>query len=302
MAYTILRVHWDGGALDITKARLRFIAAMVLYGTIGPMTRFIDIPSEVVVLLRGVVGTLFVLLFMRIRGIEANRDVIRSNLALLLISGATLGLNWVFLFAAYSHTTVAIASLCNYMAPIVIIALSPFLFGEKLGPKRLACVVAAVVGILLVSDLPSIVSGEVNLTGIMLGFASAACFVIIVICNKLMAGVSGYDRVLMQLGASAIIVLPYVLLVHHGIPLEADLRSWVLAGVLCLVQTGFAYVLYFSAMGDLPAQEVALMSYIEPALSVLGSALILHEPLGIAGTIGAVMIIAAAAVGEVVQE
>lgn len=292
----------DGGAMDLTKARLRFIAAMVLYGTIGPMTRFIDMPSEVVVLLRGIVGTLFVLLFMRIRGIEANCDAIRSNLALLLISGATLGLNWVFLFAAYNHTTVAIASLCNYMAPIVIIALSPFLFGEKLGPKRLACVVAAVVGILLVSDLPSILSGEVNLTGIMLGFASAACFVIIVVCNKLMTGVNGYDRVLVQLGASVIIVLPYVLFVHHGIPLEADLRSWVLTGVLCLVQTGFAYVLYFSAMGDLPAQEVALMSYIEPALSVLGSALILHEPLGVVGAIGAVLVIAAAAAGEVVQD
>lgn len=93
-----------------------------------------------------------------------------------------------------------------------------------------------------------------------------------------------------------------MLFVHHGIPLEADLRSWVLTGVLCLVQTGFAYVLYFSAMGDLPAQEVALMSYIEPTLSVLGSALILHEPLGITGAIGAVMIIAAAAAGEVIQE
>ena len=93
-----------------------------------------------------------------------------------------------------------------------------------------------------------------------------------------------------------------MLFVHHGIPLEADLRSWVLTGVLCLVQTGFAYVLYFSAMGDLPAQEVALMSYIELALSVLGSALILHEPLGITGAIGAVMIIAAAAAGEVIRE
>lgn len=288
--------------MDLTKARLRFIAAMVLYGTIGPMTRFIDMPSEALVLLRGIVGTLFVLLFMRLRHIEANSDAIRSNLALLLVSGATLGLNWVFLFAAYNYTTVAIASLCNYMAPIVIIALSPRLFGERLGSRRAACVVAAVVGILLVSDLPSILSGEVNLTGILLGFASAACFVLIVVCNKRMVGVGGYDRVLMQLGASVIVVLPYVLIVHHGVPLPADLRSWVLVGVLCLVQTGFAYVLYFSAMGDLPAQEVALMSYIEPALSVLGSALILHEPLGVSGAIGAALVIAAAAAGETIRD
>ena len=281
--------------------RLRFICAVVLYGTIGPILRFIDMPSEVVVLFRGVVGTIFVLLFMRARGMRLDRAAIKANLALLVASGISLGLNWVFLFAAYQHTTVAIASLCNYMAPIVVIALSPFMFGERLGPRRVACVICALVGIALVSDISGALSGTVNLTGVALGLAAAAGFVGIVLCNKKIKGVGAYDKVVVQLAASACVVAPYVLFTHHGIPLHADARSWALVGVLCLVQTGVAYVLYFGAMGELPVQEIALLGYIEPVVSVLGSALFLHEPLGVAGAIGAVLVIVAAAAGELIE-
>ena len=49
-------------------------------------------------------------------------------------------------------------------------------------------------------------------------------------------------------------------------------------------------------------QEIALMGYLEPVVSVLGSALFLHEPLGVAGAIGAAMVIVAAAAGELIEE
>lgn len=289
--------------MNLTKARLRFVAAVVLYGTIGPMTRFIHIPSEVVVLVRGSCGALLVLLYQLARGRRPDADAIRANRGWLIASGISLGLNWVFLFAAYAHTTVAIASLCNYMAPIIVIALSPMLFAERIGPKRLACVVAALVGIMLVSDLPSALSGGVNLTGAALGFAAAGGFVGVVVCNKHIGAVDAYDKVVVQLASSAAIVLPYVLLTDGRIPIGgADVRSYALLTMLVMVQTGLAYVLYFGSMGSLPVQEIALLGYIEPVVSVLGSALLLHEPLGVAGTIGATLVIAAAAAGELVQE
>jgi len=49
-------------------------------------------------------------------------------------------------------------------------------------------------------------------------------------------------------------------------------------------------------------QEIALLGYIEPVVSVLGSALVLNEPLGIAGAVGAALVIVAAAAGELIQE
>lgn len=284
------------------QARLRYICAVLLYGTIGPILRFVNLPSEVVVLFRGVVGALFVLLFMRSKGMRPDVAAIRANLPALVGSGVMLGLNWVFLFAAYLHTTVAIASLCNYMAPIVVIALSPVLYGERLGIKKLACVVAAVTGIALVSDLPGALSGEVNLVGVALGLAAAAAFVLIVIFNKGLHDIDAYDRVVVQLAVSACVVLPYVLFENHGIPLPTDARTWLLVALLCLVQTGLAYIFYFGAMEVLPVQELALLGYIEPVTSVVLSALVLHEPLGLAGVAGAILVITAAAASELIQE
>lgn len=285
-------------------ARLRFVIAVVLYGTIGPITRFIGLPSEVIVLFRGAFGSLFVLAFLHARGGALDRQAIRENLRWLVTSGICLGLNWIFLFAAYARTTIAIASLCNYMAPIIVIALSPVVFGERVGLRRLACVVAAFVGIVLVSDLRGALAGEVDLTGVALGLMAALAFVGIVICNKRMGVVGAFDKVVVQLGTSAALVAPYALVVNGGmLPLAGvDLRSWLLLALLCLVQTGIAYIFYSGSMGELPVQEIALLGYLEPVVSVLGSALILHEPLGLAGAIGAALVITAAAAGELIDE
>ena len=290
--------------MSLSQARLRFVVAVVLYGTVGPITRFIDLPSEVVVLFRGTLGSLFVLAFLHARGRALDWAAIRSDARWLVASGLCLGLNWIFLFAAYAHTTIAIASLCNYMAPIIVIAISPIAFGERVGPRRLACVAVAFLGIVLVSDIPSAISGEVDLFGVMLGLAAALAFVGIIVCNKRLEAVDAYDRVVVQLAISAMLVLPYALVVNGGtLPLgEADALSWCLLALLCLVQTGVAYVFYFGAMRELPVQEISLMGYIEPVVSVLGSALFLHESLSAMGLLGAVLVIAAASVGETVRE
>ena len=125
---------------------------------------------------------------------------------------------------------------------------------------------------------------------------------LIVIFNKTLHDIGAYDRVVVQLATSACVVLPYVLFENHGIPLPADTRTWLLVALLCLVQTGVAYVFYFGAMGVLPVQEVALLGYIEPVMSVVLSALVLNEPLGFAGVLGAALVLTAAAASELIQE
>ena len=56
--------------------------------------------------------------------------------------------------------------------------------------------------------------------------------------------------------------------------------------------------MYFSGMGSLPVQTVAILGYLEPVVSVLCSALFLREAMGVAGWIGAALILGAAAVSE----
>lgn len=286
--------------MNNTAAKIKYAAAVIIYGTIGMILRWTTLPSEVLVLARGTIGSLFVLAYVLLRGQKPSKAAIRSNLLWLVLGGAALGLNWVFLFGAYRFTTVAIASLCNYTAPLIVIFLSPILYKEPLGGKKLLCVVAAAVGICLVSGAFS-GGGGGNLTGIVLGLLAALCFVAIIICNKKIHDISAYDKVIVQLAVSAIVVLPYVLVMNLGKPMEVDAVSVFWMIVLALVHTGVAYCLYFGSMGELPVQTVALWGYIEPVVSVLCSALILAEPLGIAGLIGAVLVLGAAFMSEKVN-
>ena len=289
--------------MDLTRVRLGYIVAVLLYGTVGLVVRYVNLPSEVIVLFRGTFGALSVLAYMLARGRRPDAAAIRTNLRWLLAGGVCLGLNWVFLFAAYVHTTVAMASLCNYMAPIIVIAISPFAFGERIGPRRIACVLVAFVGIALVSNLPEATSGGVNVVGLALGMLAALSFVGVVFCNRHLHDIESLDRVVVQLSISAAVVLPYALAMNGGLPLAGlDARSWLLLALLCVVQTGIAYIFYFGAMGVLPVLEVALLGYIEPVTSVVCSALVLGEPMGVLGWVGAAMVIAAAAAGELVQE
>ena len=161
----------------------------------------------------------------------------------------------------------------------------------------------AFVGIALVSNLPEATSGGVNVVGLALGMLAALSFVGVVFCNRHLHDIESLDRVVVQLSISAAVVLPYALAMNGGLPLAGlDARSWLLLALLCVVQTGIAYIFYFGAMGVLPVLEVALLGYIEPVTSVICSALVLGEPMGVLGWVGAAMVIAAAAAGELVQE
>lgn len=276
--------------------RLKYIAAVVLYGTIGTFLRYISLPSEAVAMCRGAIGALCILAFQFLRGRRPDGAAIQRNLRLLLASGVLLGLNWIFLFAAYIRTTVAIASLCNYMAPILVILAAPAVLRERLDKRKLLCVAAALLGIVLVSGVWSGEGGET--AGVILGLAAALCFTGIVLCNRKLRDISAYDRSLVQLAVSAVTILPYVLIRNRGAAISLDARSVLLVLMLGVVHTGVAYCLYFSGMGSLPVQTVAILGYLEPVVSVLCSALFLREPMTVPGWLGAALILASAAVSE----
>ena len=278
--------------MNLATERMKYVIAVILYGTIGMFLRQVSVPSEIVVICRGIIGSAFIFVFLKAQKKRLDSVSIRNNRIWLVVSGICLGLNWVFLFAAYLHTTVAIASLCNYMAPIIVIVIAPFALHERLNKRKIPCVIAAFVGIIFVSGVWSGGIGDVS--GILMGLMAAICFVIIVICNRKMQDINPYDKSIVQLVISAVTVLPYVLVKNWGAELEWNVKSFVIVIVLGLVHTGLAYCLYFSGMTTLPVQTVAILGYLEPVVSVLCSAVILHEHMGISGWIGTILILGAA--------
>lgn len=280
------------------KAKIQYIISLCLFGTTGLILRWTILPSELMVFARGLLGSCLLLTFLHLRGAKLSQEAIRKNLGWLIFGGVSLGLNWVFLFAAYRYTTVAIASLCNYTAPLMVLVLAPFVFRERLTWFKVICILAAAAGITLISN-PFAGEAAADLTGILLGMGAALGFVGIIVGNKKVKDISPLDKVIVQLFLSAMTALPYVLYQNWGKSIPVDVPSILWLGVLIVLHTGVAYMFYFSAIGELPVQSIALWGYIEPVVSVLCSALILAEPLGVFGVIGSALVIGAALISEI---
>lgn len=284
------------------KAFVRFILAMAVFGSLGVFRRNLDLPSSVIACFRGIVGSLFLLLLKHLRREAPDRAGIRRNLMLLLISGAIIGFNWILLFESYNYTSVAVATLCYYMSPVIVMIASPFLLNEKMTVRKTVCIAAALTGMVFVSGLPETgIPGRGELKGILLGLGAACLYGTVVILNKKIIGVRAADKTIIQLAAAGGVLIPYVLLTESIPSVLSGMTpgKMALLFVMSIFLTGIPYEMYFAAFDYMPAQAVALFSYIDPVTAIILSAVILHEPLTLTEIAGAVMILGAAAASEI---
>ena len=241
-------------------------------------------------------GLVVLLLVMLLTGKKPDAVNIRKNLPLLLVSGAAIGGNWILLFEAYRYTTVATATICYYMAPVFLVLASPLL-GERLTGKKLMLSATALLGMVFVSGV--LKGGLSGAKGIACGVGAACLYASVMFMNKKLGPINAYDKTVIQLAAAAIVILPYCLLSRGFDMPQMDGRGYVFLGVVGIIHTGFAYWLYFGAMGQLPSQTVALFSYLDPVLAIILSALLLKESMDWQGILGAVLILGSALCSEI---
>ena len=279
-----------------SAATLKYLFALTLYGTIGLFLHFISYSSEFVVLCRGAIGTLFILFVLLTKDKKIDFNSIRNNLKYLMISGFALGFNWVFLFAGYRHG-IAITSLCNYLAPLVVVLICAVVYKEKINRKQLGCIVIAFIGMLLLTGIfESDSTGDIRC--VIYGLLAALGFVVLVLYNRKLKDIKDLEKTLMQLFFSVLIVFPYVLF-NDGFPKQFDKLSTVLVLILGILHTGVAYICYFGSINVLDAQTIAVLGYLEPALNFFIGAFILKENISIFGVIGAILILLASIGNEV---
>ena len=277
-----------------------FVSSMLIFGTIGVFRRYIPLPSAFLAFTRGIIGGLCILLLMRLGKKGGREPLARRDLLMLVVSGALIGFNWMLLFEAYNHTTVAVATLCYYLAPTIVILLSPIIFRERLTVKKAVCAAVAVAGMVLVSGVPG-ESGapEVSVPGILLGLGAAAIYAAVMIMNKKIKGVDTWQKTSVQLLSAGLAMVPYLLLTGGFSTEGFSVSAAVLLLVVGIVHTGIAYALYFGSMDGLRVQTVAILSYIDPVSALLFSAFLLREPLSPLNILGAIMIIGSALVSEI---
>ena len=276
----------------VNRSRLLIAVSMAIFGTIGLFVRGIPLPSSEIALYRVVLAILAIGSYLLVTKQKIQLAGMRRELILLVISGVAMGFNWILLFEAYKYTTVSVATLSYYAAPVIITLVSTILFREKMTKRKLLCFVMSTLGILLITLSGGGMSGKgTDHIGIMFGLGAAVLYATVVLLNKFIKNVGGIQRTFLQFVAAAVTLFPYVLLTggtHLG---GLNGSGMVLLLVVGFVHTGIAYCMYFSSLQHVPGQEAAVLSYIDPLVAVILSVSVLHEPMSALQVVGGAMIL-----------
>ena len=276
----------------VNRSRLLIAVSMAIFGTIGLFVRGIPLPSSEIALYRAVLAILAIGSYLFVTKQKIQLAGMRKELILLVISGIAMGFNWILLFEAYKYTTVSVATLSYYAAPIMITLVSTILFREKMTKRKLLCFVMSTLGILLITVSGGGMSGKgTDHIGILFGLGAAVLYATVVLLNKFIKNVGGIQRTFLQFVAAAVTLFPYVMLtgrMHLG---DLSGSGPALLLVIGFVHTGIAYCMYFSSLQYVPGQEAAVLSYIDPLVAVILSVSVLHEPMSALQVVGGAMIL-----------
>ncbi len=264
---------------------------MAIFGTIGLFVRNIPLPSSEIALYRAILAAILIGGFLLITKQKIPFKEIKKELPLLVLSGVAMGFNWILLFEAYKYTTVSVATLSYYFAPVIVTIACPILFKEKMGIKQIICFVMSTVGIVLITGIGDLSQGSSHIKGILFGLGAATLYATVILINKFIKRVDGIYRTFLQFISAIVVLVPYVLLTD-GINLHTlNGRGWIFLLVIGLVHTGITYCLYFSSLKELPGQKAAILSYIDPLVAVLISVVVLKETMTSLQIVGGILIL-----------
>ena len=280
------------------NARLSLVLTMMLFGTIGTISRFINMPSSIICLGRAAVAVIVILLILSLRKEQIDRESIKRNIGWLILSSTLLCINWICQFEAFKYTTIATSTLCYYMQPIFYIIAGAIVLKERANAKKWICVLVAFLGMIFVSGVIQVGFDISELKGAIYGVVGGFFYAMVVLINKYMKDISPVNTTIMQMAFVTIIMTPYALATG-----DFGRVNITTVGIICLivlgaVHTGLAYIIYFDSVNKLSTQTVGILSYIDPVEAVLLSALFLREPITIWTIIGAILILGATAVSE----
>lgn len=270
--------------------RLMLIASMTIFGTLGIFVRNVPVSSGELALYRAVLAALLIAVYLLVTKQRIPFASMKKEVPLLLVSGVAMGMNWILLFEAYKYTTVSLATLSYYFAPVIVTLVCPILFKEKLTGKQLLCFGMSTLGLVMITGIGDVGSGR-NLTGILFGLGAAVFYAVVILLNKFIKGVEGIHRTFLQFLSAIVVLFPYVMLTGGMTLGKLTGIGWVNLLIIGFIHTGLTYCMYFSALKELPGQRAAILSYIDPLVAVVISVTLLGESMTLWQAVGGILIL-----------
>ncbi|MGM0410083.1 MAG: DMT family transporter [Bacillota bacterium] len=265
-------------------AYLQIILAMVIWGSVGIFARFIPFSSKIIVFYRVFFAFISLAIYLIIKK-DIKIDLKENNLKVILLAGVFLALNWLFFFKAIKTTTIAKATISYYTSPIILNILAIIILKEKLKRKTLISLILGFLGmIFIIYNGKDLTGGQ--FVGILYGLTAAFFYAFFSITNKKINNLGAIKATFIQSGVATISFIPFILPIT--VP---DLKSIFLLLVMGILHTALALILYLSGLKKIKAQDVGVLSYVDPLSAVLLAALLLGEIPTILTTLGAVLVL-----------
>lgn len=280
------------------KAKLKNIFSMTVFGTIAIFVKNIPLSTGEISLFRAIIGLIVIYIYKLISGNRIGFKDMKKDLPLLFLSGIAMGFQWVLLFQAYRYTTVSLATLSYYFAPVILILLSSIILKERLTLKQIICFIMATLGLVMIIGFQGIDLTNTTTIGILYGLGAAVLYATVIFLNKLIKNVTGIDRTFIQFIASIIVLTPYVLATSGINIMSIDMMGLLNLLILGGFHTGFTYCIFFSSVKDLKGQEAAILSYVDPLVSIIVSVAILRESITLMQILGGGMILGFTLINE----
>jgi drug/metabolite transporter, DME family len=272
-------VRWNVAAAALS-ASAGFIAVIV---------DGVDLSAEALVFYRLMLAALTVAAAAALAG---RLDVLRApemrgRLALL---GVILGAHWLFFFATIKLSSVAVAVLTTYTAPLLLAAVAPLVLPERRSRVVLLALLPAGLGLALIA-----LAGEggthARPLAIAAGLSAAATYAGAVITAKQLT-------VRLQVPAiqfwnytvAAVATAPFLLLGGRVVPEGAEIGYVLLLGIVFTALSGLCFVWL---LRKVTTQAISTLGYLEPVSAALLAWAILGQELGWAVVVGGALIIGA---------
>lgn len=275
----------------------KYVAGLLLFGLNGVIAEQINLPSYMIVFLRTLIGSAFLIAVFLISRQRLNlKDIPKKQLLFLILSGVSMGMSWIVLYEAYQRTGVGIASIAYYCGPVIVMLLTPFIFKQKTTAKQIVCFAVVIVGIFMTNL--SDISTNADTFGLICGLLSAVFHALMVIFTVKAPNITGNKNSMIQLTVSFLTVAIFTIF-SQKIVLPDSIPQWGWIVFLGIVNTGIGCYLYFSSISGLSVQSVSIIGYLEPLSSVVFAVILLGEPITVLQFFGVAMILAGAIVSEI---
>ena len=275
--------------MQLSRGVWQMSLAMIISGSIGAFVLLSGLPVIDVVFWRCLIGAVTLLLFILLRRKPFSR-LTRLTLALAILGGVALVINWLLLFAAYSRVSIGMATVVYNTQPFMLVLLSMML-GEKVSAVKWAWLLLAFTGvvILLSSELTPAHSDNL-VTGIILALGAAFFYALTAIIARKLQPLPAQHIAFIQVIVGTVMLLPLV----HAPEFNSHF-PWRYLLILGVVHTGIMYQLLYSAIQKLPTPVTGSLSFIYPLVAILVDYLVFHHALAPLQLAGGVLILLAAA-------